>query len=95
MLPFFFIDEVHCLVETSHQFQPEYKKLGIIKDKFKKSTKSTILTIEHYMHLTEAIHIKLPTVRKNLFLKVIEKNSNDAMIKDAKQYLIDNQIGLR
>lgn len=73
------IDEVHCCSQWGHDFRPDYKYLGTLKTIFPEvpilgvtatATNKVILDIQKMLNLRQAIVLKAPFNRPNLYYHV-------------------------
>src|SRR6185295_18678606 len=74
-LAFFAIDEAHCISEWGHEFRPEYRQLGILRERFPEVpiaafTASATRVVRHdilaQLHLEDAARFVLSFHRPNL-----------------------------
>lgn len=77
------LDEVHCCSEWGHDFRPDYRYLGLLKDLFTgvpiigltaTATNRVINDIRELLNIPTASLIKAPFDRANLFYKVLMFN---------------------
>lgn len=76
------IDEVHCCSQWGHDFRPDYKYLGTLKTVFPDvpilgvtatATNKVILDIQKMLNMRQAIVLRAPFNRPNLYYHVMEK----------------------
>ena len=85
------VDESHCISEWGHDFRPEYRELGKLRDKFKDAvwlaltataTERVSSDIIRNVALKNPASFIAPFNRKNLFLEVKRKKNSFAQILD-------------
>lgn len=78
-LSYIAIDEVHCCSQWGHDFRPDYKYLGTLKTMFPDisilgvtatATNKVILDVQKMLNLRQAIVLKAPFNRPNLYYHV-------------------------
>uniref|UniRef100_A0A182QCV6 ATP-dependent DNA helicase n=1 Tax=Anopheles farauti TaxID=69004 RepID=A0A182QCV6_9DIPT len=81
----FAIDEVHCCSQWGHDFRPDYKFLGVLKEMFPKTpilgvtataTTRVIDDVQQMLKIPDAIHFVASFNRPNLYYHVLEKPVN-------------------
>ena len=84
-LSFFVIDEAHCVSEWGHEFREDYRKLGILKERFvdvpiaaftATATKKVANDIIKALHLYDPLLLRGKIFRTNLFISVIKRRDN-------------------
>ncbi|XP_058117290.1 ATP-dependent DNA helicase Q1-like [Anopheles ziemanni] len=78
----FAIDEVHCCSQWGHDFRPDYKFLGVLKEMFPKAplvgvtataTTKVITDVQKMLNIPEALVFVATFNRPNLYYHVLEK----------------------
>jgi ATP-dependent DNA helicase Q1 len=78
------IDEIHCVSAWGHDFRPDYKYLGVLKNIFPDvpligftatATTKVITDVQKMLNLKECVVFKAPFNRPNLYYHVLEKPS--------------------
>ncbi|KFB37733.1 ATP-dependent DNA helicase Q1 [Anopheles sinensis] len=78
----FAIDEVHCCSQWGHDFRPDYKFLGVLKEMFPKApligvtataTTKVITDVQKMLNIPEALVFVATFNRPNLYYHVMEK----------------------
>lgn len=78
------IDEVHCCSQWGHDFRPDYKFLGLLRNMFPDvpfigltatATMSILLDVQNMLDMKGCVIFKAPFNRPNLFYKVVQKSA--------------------
>ncbi|KAJ6645586.1 ATP-dependent DNA helicase Q1 [Pseudolycoriella hygida] len=78
------IDEVHCCSQWGHDFRPDYKFLGALKQMFPEvpilgvtatATSKVIVDVQKMLNIRNCLILKAPFNRPNLYYHVMEKPS--------------------
>lgn len=87
---FFAVDECHCVAEWGHDFRPEYRKLGILKEKFPSVSMVALTasaTVEIQDEIMQNLKLSNPLVirsrlnRPNLKYFVIDRSGINDLIR--------------
>lgn len=91
------IDEVHCCSQWGHDFRPDYKFLGMLRNMFPDvpflgltatATMSVLLDVQNMLDMQGCVIFKAPFNRPNLFYKVIEKPTQSEACYDYFERLL-------
>ncbi|XP_053679189.1 ATP-dependent DNA helicase Q1-like [Anopheles nili] len=91
------IDEVHCCSQWGHDFRPDYKFLGVLKEMFPKTpllgvtataTTKVITDVQNMLNIPESLLFVASFNRPNLYYHVLDKPTN----KQAQYDLLSNLL---
>lgn len=83
-LNFIAIDEVHCCSQWGHDFRPDYKFLGSLKQMYPDvpivgvtatATSKVIIDLQKMLNIRDCLVLRAPFNRPNLYYHVVEKPS--------------------
>lgn len=96
----FAVDEVHCCSQWGHDFRPDYKFLGTLKNMFPDipilgvtatATSKVITDVQKMLNIEDCLVLKAPFNRPNLFYQVLEKPSEKIAVYDLLEDLLKNR----
>ncbi|KAI5634832.1 DEAD/DEAH box helicase domain-containing protein [Phthorimaea operculella] len=91
------IDEVHCCSQWGHDFRPDYKFLGILRNTFPKTpilgltataTAHVLTDVQKMLNIPGCLVIKSTFNRPNLYYKILEKPSSQEDCLDILEKLL-------
>ena len=98
LLSFIAIDEMHAIVESSHDYRRDYRKLSELKQYnvpilglTATATAETLSSITKVLNLDNPQVFKAPAWRSNLVIQVINKKNKEKVFEEIEKY-IDNDF---
>ncbi len=102
-ISFFVIDEAHCVSEWGHEFRDDYRKLGVLKERFRDvpiaaftatATQKVAQDIVNALHLQNPFMVRGKIFRENLTIGVLKRKGNGYGQIEAflKRFSTDNGI---